>query len=84
MRLIRRDKSFTSDPENPNDYMETEYFFETDELEERLRVNFPDFGRGKERRPGFSVEVDWQDVTGFLMAFYRNGEPRRCLYSQPS
>lgn len=74
MRLIRRDKSFTSDPDNPNDYGTDEFVFEKNEFDEKLTVDFPDFGRGEQRRPSFSVEVTWLDVRNFLRAFMEMGE----------
>ena len=74
MRLIRKDRSFTADPENPDDYSREEHGFEQEELDEIVRVDFPDFGRGKERRPSFSVEVTWIDVKYFLRAFMEMGE----------
>jgi hypothetical protein len=74
MRLTRHDKSVTSDPENPNDYVRNEHRFEKDKLEGILRVDFPEFGHGPKRRPGFAVELDWHDVKSFLMAFIEMGE----------
>ena len=74
MRLIRKDKSFTSDPDNPDDYSREEYGFEKDEFDEKIKVDFPDFGRGEQRRPSFSVELNWIDVRSFLRAFMEMGE----------
>lgn len=74
MRLIRKDKSVTSDPDNPNDFAADEFGFEKDEFAEKVRVNFPDFGRGPQRRPAFAVELTWLDVRSFLRAFMEMGE----------
>lgn len=74
MILIRRDKSFTSDPENPNDLSRTEFGFENIEDDEMVQVAFKDFGRGQERRPDFAVKVEWIDVQCLLRAFMEMGE----------
>jgi len=61
MLLIRYDKSFTSDPEDPRDFSREEFGIKKIKSdfdgELKARVEFPDFGRGPQRRPGFAVEV---------------------------
>ena len=74
MRLIRKDKSVTSDPDNPNNYAADEFGFEKNEFEEKVRVDFLDFGRGPQRFPSFSVELTWLDVRNCLKAFMEMGE----------
>ena len=83
MILIRRDKSFTSDPENPNDLSRTEFGFENIEDGEmsQVQVDFKDFGRGPERRPDFAVKVEWIDVRSLLAAFIEMEHPE-ALYLQ--
>ncbi len=61
MLLIRKDKSFTADPENPKDYAQREFGFkkieDRDKERSRVRIDYPDFGSGPQRFPGFAVEV---------------------------
>ena len=79
MLLIRLDKSVTSDPENPQDYAQREFGFkkieDRDKEMSRVRIDYPDFGRGPQRRPGFAVEVDWIDVRSYLAAFIEMEHP---------
>lgn len=73
MRLIRWDRSVTADPNNPVNHAADEFGFERDD-EETVRVDFPDFGRGPERRPSFSVKLTWLDVCSLLREFMEMGE----------
>jgi hypothetical protein len=83
MILIRRDKSFTAAPENPQDYFEEEYGFEKveDGGTSAVKVDFKDYGRGKQRRPDFAVKVNWLDVRGYMAAFIEMEHPQ-ALYLQ--
>jgi hypothetical protein len=82
MKLIRRDKSFTGDPENPL-HWEEEFGFEKIEDGEmsEVRVDFEDFGRGQKKRPGFAVKVSWLDVRNYVAAFIEMEHPD-ALYLQ--
>jgi len=80
MWLIRYDKSVTSDPDDPQDLSREEFGVEkvgdvSDEESSKVRVEFPDFGRGEHRRPSFAVEVDWPDVRRFVAAFIEMDHP---------
>ncbi len=84
MRLIRRDKSFTADPENPQDYCVEEYGIDEkiqDGEMSEVKIDFKDFGRGSQRRPNFAVKVNWLDVQIFMRAFIEMGHPD-ALYLQ--
>jgi hypothetical protein len=81
MDLIRLDSNPHPDPDKyPDDHRQTEYVVEiTDENDDpessTLRVNFPRFGRGEQRRPNFAVQVNWLDVKSLLSNFMELGHP---------
>jgi hypothetical protein len=79
MDLIRLDSNPNPKPdEYPNDHRQTEFRVEIvddDPEYPTLRVPFPRFGLGEQRRPSFAVEVNWIDVKGFLSEFMKLGHP---------
>jgi hypothetical protein len=80
MNLIRLDSNPHPNPDEfPNDHRETQYGVERvdgyDPESSQLRVNFPRFGLGEQRRPSFAVEINWIDVKHYLSEFMELGHP---------
>jgi hypothetical protein len=81
MDLIRLDSNPHPNPDkHPDHHRQTEYGVEiideyNDPESSTLRVSFPRFGLGEQRRPNFAVEVNWIDVKGFLSTFMESGHP---------
>jgi hypothetical protein len=73
MNLVRLDSNpHRKDDEAPDDHVQSS--FAVNEIEDafpvddssRVRVPFPRFGRGPERRPSFAVDVTWLDVKNLI------------------
>ncbi|QWG14476.1 hypothetical protein KMZ29_07350 [Bradyrhizobium sediminis] len=80
MILIRLDSKPNPKPdEYPDDHRQVEYGVEqiTDSLPEasRVKVAFPRFGRGEQKRSDFAVEMNWVDVQGYVREFIEMGHP---------
>jgi hypothetical protein len=80
MILVRLDSNPNPKPdEDPDDHRQVQYRIEQmkDPLAEAsmLKVAFPRFGRGTERRSNFAVEMNWSDVQSYVREFVEMGHP---------
>ena len=80
MDLIRLDSNPNPNPDEfPDDHRQCEYGVSQIEdhfaEDAKLRVSFPRFGRGQQRRSDFAVEVDWIDVRAFIREFIEMKHP---------
>lgn len=78
MHLIRLDSNPNPKPDEfPDDHFQTEYGLTVPEdvvdgYDARVRINFPRFGRGDQRRSDFA---DWIDMSSLLRKFMEIGQP---------
>jgi hypothetical protein len=86
MILVRLDSKPNPKPdEYPDDHRQAE--FSVQQIEDSspegsmIRVAFPRFGRGKDRRSDFAVEMNWIDVQSYVREFIEMGHPD-ALYLQ--
>jgi len=80
MDLIRLDSNPHPDPDQfPDDHYQTEFGIEQveDPFPEGalLRVRFPRFGKGPQRRSDFAAQISWIDVKGFIREFVEMQHP---------
>lgn len=81
MHLIRLDSNPNPKPDEfPNHYYQTEHEMTlpddvTDGSGARVRIDFPRFGRGDQRKSDFAVEIDWIDMSRLLKKFVEIGQP---------
>jgi hypothetical protein len=53
---------------------ENSIFYNWDDAE-TLRANFRAFGRGSERTSDFGVQVQWEDIEGYIRSFAKKKHP---------
>jgi hypothetical protein len=80
MILVRLDSNPNPKPdEYPNDHRQVGYGAEqiqdSSPEDSMVKVAFPRFGRGKDRRSDFAVEMNWTDVQGYVREFIEMKHP---------